>query len=141
VREKLFLDLYVAGLYTVTPSHDAQKIINADEPMAISLHIVSSLISSKKMQEATLEGFEKATQHNTAPIQHAIDAFIGVFNEPIVKNDMYELIYTPAKGVTIYKNKEFKRTIEGLEFKQALFGIWLGDAPAQESLKEDLLAE
>ena len=140
VREKLFLDLYVAGLDTLQASHDAQKIIDADEPMAISLHIVSSLISSEKMQNATLEGFEKATNHNTAPLQHAIDAFIAVFNEPITKGDYYELIYTPQKGLEIFKNKEFKRAIEGLEFKKALFGIWLGKEPAQESLKEDLLA-
>ena len=140
VREKLFLDLYVAGLYTKTPSHDADQIIRADEPMAISLHIVSSLISSEKMQNATMEGFEKATKNNIAPIKESIEAFIEVFKEPITKGDYYELIYTPQKGVEIFKNKEFKRAIEGLAFKQALFGIWLGEEPAQESLKEDLLA-
>ena len=29
--------------------------------------------------------------------------------------------------------------INGIEFKQALFGIWLSENPAQESLKEDML--
>jgi len=37
----------------------ALNIINSNEPMAITLHITSSLISSKKMTDATMEGFEK----------------------------------------------------------------------------------
>ncbi|MEA3471658.1 MAG: chalcone isomerase family protein [Thermodesulfobacteriota bacterium] len=28
---------------------------------------------------------------------------------------------------------------KGLEFKKALFGIWLGDKPAQRSLKKEML--
>ena len=32
-----------------------------------------------------------------------------------------------------------KGVIEGYDFKKALFGIWLGDNPADEGLKEGLL--
>jgi hypothetical protein len=44
-------------------------------------------------------------------------------------------------GTKIYKNSELKGTIPGLEFKKALFAIWLGSNPAQESLKNDMLGK
>ncbi len=141
VREKFFIDLYVAGLYTATPNHNAQKIIDADAPMTIRLHIISKLITSEKMQEATNEGFEKSTHHNTAPLNDAIKTFIAVFDEPIVKGDLFELLYMPGKGVSIYKNGKYKQTIKGLAFKKALFGIWLGKESAQESLKRELVGK
>ncbi|MBN2768185.1 MAG: chalcone isomerase family protein [Campylobacterales bacterium] len=141
MRQKFFLDLYVAGLYTATPNHNAQKIIDADAPMALTLHIVSKLITSEKMQEATHEGFEKSTHGNRAPLNDAIQTFIAVFDEPIVKGDLFELFYTPSKGVSIYKNGKYKQTIKGLAFKKALFGIWLGKESAQESLKKELVGE
>ena len=48
VRTKLFMDLYVAGLYLKAKSSDAETILAADEPMAIRLEIVSGMITSEK---------------------------------------------------------------------------------------------
>ncbi len=141
VREKFFLDLYVAGLYTEGAERDAAKLTAADAPMAISLQIVSSLISSEKMQKATREGFEKSTGGNTAPIASEIEAFIATFDAPIVENDVYTFLYCPRVGVNILKNGRFEKRIAGLAFKRALFGIWLGDAPAQERLKAGMVGQ
>ena len=139
IRTKFFLDLYVGGLYLKQKNSQAQKIIEADEPMAIKLHIVSSMITSEKMENATREGFEKATKENTKPIQLQIEEFIAVFKEEIKENDIYDLVYLPGKGVEVSKNGKLYTTIEGLPFKQALFGIWLGEEPAQQSLKKAML--
>jgi hypothetical protein len=141
VRSKFFMDLYVGGLYLQNKSNNQKEIIESDAPMAIRLHIISSLITSKKMEKATREGFENATKGNTGPIKSQIEEFISVFKEKIEKNDIFELIYLPGKGLEVYKNGEFKCRIEGPAFKQALFGIWLGDKPAQESLKEEMLGK
>jgi hypothetical protein len=141
VRSKFFMDLYVGGLYLQDKSNNPKEIMEGDEPMAIRLHIISSLITSKKMENATREGFENATKGNEGPIKSQIEEFISVFKEKIEKNDIFELIYLPAKGLEVYKNGEFKSRIEGLAFKQALFGIWLCDKPAQKSLKEEMLGK
>ncbi|WP_458700806.1 chalcone isomerase family protein [Sulfurospirillum sp. 1307] len=139
IRSKFIFDLYVAGLYLQKKNNDAKDIINANKPMAIKLHIISSLISSEKMKDATMEGFENSTNNNIAPIKEKIEAFIDVFKEEIKKDDIYTFIYEPSNGVEIFKNSQLKSTIKGLDFKKALFGIWLSDKPAQESLKKNLL--
>jgi hypothetical protein len=139
IRKKWGLKLYVGGLYLAQKSQDADAIINADEPMAIKLHIISSLITSKKMEKATREGFENSTGGNIEPISTEIEAFIDVFKAQINDGDIFDFIYLPGTGVEIYKNTEKASLVEGFEFKKALFGIWLCDKPAQKSLKKAML--
>ena len=140
IRSKFFIKLYVGGLYLDAKSQDAANIIESDTAMTIRLHIISSAITSKKMESATREGFHNATQGNLEPVKEEIEQFIAVFKTPIKNNDVYDLTYTPGKGVDVYKNKTLHTTITGLPFKKALFGIWLGEKPAQKSLKQKMLA-
>ncbi|MEN8138074.1 MAG: chalcone isomerase family protein [Bacteroidota bacterium] len=139
IRTKYFLKLYVGGLYLTDRDADVSKIINGNEPMAIRLHIVSSMITSEKMENSTREGFDKSLGGNIDPLKGEIEMFIAVFKEEIKIDDTYNMVYIPDVGVEIYKNDKLSSTIKGLEFKKALFGIWLGKEPAQESLKEKML--
>jgi hypothetical protein len=141
VRTKFFLKLYVGGLYLEQKCSDPKHLIEADEPMAIRLHITSSLITSKKMEKVTREGFVKATDGKIAPIEAQIETFISVFRERINEDDIYDLIYVPGKGVEVHKNQKFHSLTEGFPFKQALFGIWLCENPAQKSLKKKMLGK
>ncbi len=65
-----------------------------------------------------------------------MESFIAVFREKINKEDVYEFVYVPGAGTKISKNGKLKTTIQGIDFKKALFGIWLCAKPAQESLKD-----
>ena len=141
IREKYFIDLYVGALYLKAKGSDAQKILNADEAMAIKLHIISSMITSEKMTEATDEGFKKSTNGNTSPFAAKISQFKAVFKEKINKGDVYDIVYEPARGVMIYKNNKLSSTIAGLDFKKALFGIWLCNQPADSDLKDKMLGK
>ncbi|NJW54300.1 chalcone isomerase family protein [Salinimicrobium oceani] len=140
VRERLWIDLYAAGLYLETKTSNAEEVLNSDKPMAIRLHIVSKLITSEKMVEAVTDGFEKSTNGNTAPIQKEIDSLLGFFKEEIKKNDYFDLVYVPSRGIVAHKNGEERGVVKGEEIKRALFGIWLSNNPADGGLKKDLLA-
>ena len=140
IRTRVFLDIYVGGLYLQKKSADAAAIMDADEPMAIRLWIVTGLITNDRMQKSIEEGFQKSTRGNTAPIREEIDALIGVYAEEINDEDVFELVYLPGQGLIVYKNGIYTATIEcGLSFKRALFGIWLSDRSVQTSLKNGML--
>lgn len=141
VRTKFFMDMYVGGLYLKQPQADADKIISADAPMAIRLHIVSGLITGEKMESATREGFANAAAGALAPLAERIENFIAVFREKINKEDVFEFVYVPGSGTIISKNGRPVKTIAGLDFKKALFGIWLCAKPAQDSLKREMLGK
>lgn len=139
VREKFWMDMYAGGLYLKNRAVDASEIINKDEAMAIRLHIVSGMITSKRMVNAVNEGFENATNDNTKPIASEIKKFKNIFEEEISKGDIFDLVYIPDEGVVVYKNDKKSGSIKGMEFKKALFGIWLSDNPADKDLKKDML--
>ena len=140
IRTKWMMDIYAGGLYLESKSANANEIIAADKPMAIKLHMVSGMITSEKMTDATMEGFKNTTGGNMAPLKPYIDSFLAVFKEPISEGDVFDIIYLPGKGLDINKNGEFKGTVAGgLPFKQAVWGIWLGDKPADKNLKKGML--
>ncbi|ROT98367.1 chalcone isomerase [Marinobacter sp. R17] len=141
VRSKWFLDLYVGSLFVPQKQSNPKAIIDADQPQAIRLDIISGMITSDRMTEATMEGFEASTHGDMAPVKQEIDQFMGVFKEEIKEGDVFDLVYVPNEGVQVFKNGTKKDTIPGLEFKKALFGIWLSDEPAQEDLKEAMLGK
>ena len=136
VRSKFFIDLYVGSLFTQTADKD---VIKSQDLSAIRLNIISGLITSEKMVTAITEGFDGATAGNTAPISAEIAEFIGVFSEEIAKGDQFTLVSAPGKGLTTYKNNEKLSTINNEVFRQAVLSIWLGDSPADDDLKEDML--
>ncbi len=141
IRTKWFMDIYTGGLYLKKKNQNPQKIMSANKPMAIRIVVISGLMSSEKMIKAYREGFEKATKNNIAPIKDKIEKFIDAHKGEINKKDIFDLIYVPKKGLTVIKNGKAKTTIKGVDFKNAAFGIWLCDEPADEDLKEGMLGK
>lgn len=140
IREKLYMDLYIGALYLLEKSSDASKIINAYEPMAIKMRVVSGMVSKENMEEAIRTGFDKSTKNNTSAISSKIDQLITAgFKDEIEIGDIFDLVYQTGTGVTVYKNNASITTISGFDFKKALFGIWLCDEPADENLKTKML--
>lgn len=140
-RSKFFMDLYVGSLYVSQAQEDGNAVVEADEPQAITLHITSGMITSDRMTEATMEGFEASTDGDMSSVKADIDQFMSVFKEEIKEGDVFDLVYVPGEGVNVLKNGEQKDTVGDLAFKKALFGIWLSDDPAQKSLKKDMLGK
>ncbi len=140
-RVKMFMDMYVGALYLEKKSTNASEIMNSKEGAAIKLNIVSGLITSDKMISAINEGFENATGKKTAPLKAKIDKFKGFFKEEIKKGDVFIIINVPNEGIVVYKNGVKKGSIDGHDFKKALFGIWLCDKPADKDLKDEMLGK
>lgn len=138
IRTKAFFNLYTAGLYVQEKSTDAAVILAANQPTAMRLEITSGMITSEKMEAAVREGFKQSS--SDPALQPRIEQLITVFKEAIKEGDVYDFVYTPAK-VVIIKNGKPSATIAGNDFKQALFGIWLGENPVQASLKKALLGQ
>jgi chalcone isomerase-like protein len=53
--------------------------------------------------------------------------------------DRYALTYVPDVGTELRLNEESLATIPGEDFAEAYFGIWLGDQPLDEGLRDKLL--
>jgi len=141
-RRRWMMNLYVGSLYLLEPSSDAEAIIQADEPMAITMHITSGMINRDRMVDSIEEGFEASTGGDTEAVQGHIDELLAAFNKDIEKGDLVELIYSPETGVQVKHNGEEVGKVKGdMAFKEALFGIWLGENAVQDSLRKGMLGQ
>ncbi len=142
IRKKaVVLKLYSGGLYLSKKSNDAKAIIGSDDTMAIRLVITSSFVSSNAMSDAVEDGFKASTDENTGPIVDDIKKFKSFFSAEILEGDVFDITNQNGKGVVVYKNEKELGTIAGAAFKKALFGIWLGDDPADNKLKKGMLGK
>ncbi|MFP3981494.1 MAG: chalcone isomerase family protein, partial [Desulfobacterales bacterium] len=139
VRKQMYLKTYVGGLYVREAKTDADAVINADEPMALRIHMIED-VGRETMKTALYNGLRGATNNNLEPIEAEIDQFMDGFSESIKDGDVFDYKYLPGEGMKVYKQGEHMATIPGLDFKKAMFGIWFSDKPAEEKLKKKMLA-
>jgi hypothetical protein len=138
LREKYWMDLYVAALYLETKTSDASKVIYGTEEMAIHIKIISSSVTRERFLESVNDGFANATSKASAEDKKK---FIGFFSDEFKIGDIIHFDYTPEKGIKVTKNGVVKGTIPGYDFKKALFSIWFGSKPADENLKKGMLGK
>ena len=139
LRQKYGFDLYVSALYLPAQTMDANRIINADELQAINIKIISSKVTKDKFNETVQEGFLKSSHGKATAAEKS--QFKGFFTAPIKIGDDILIIYKPGKGVAVTVNGAYKGLVPGLDFKKALFSIWLGSSPADEKLKKKMLGK
>jgi hypothetical protein len=139
IRVKYTFNLYVGALYIKRPSMDANKIINDDLTMAIHLNIISDKVTRDKFIETVNEGFKTASHGKATEAQK--NTLKGFFSDPFKKGDKIRLEYVTGAGLKVYKNNVYKGVVPGVEFKKALFSIWLGTKPADAALKNKMLGK
>ncbi|OCB74355.1 chalcone isomerase family protein [Flavobacterium crassostreae] len=141
-RSKFFKDLYIQALYLTQLSQDPKQILASETEMAITLHITSGLISSKKLSKALAKGMEKSVgKVGIRRFRNELRELKDLLSTEETKvGDVFELTFNPLDAsIWINKNNDYKGKITGLEFKKAFFGIWLSEDPVDKDLKNDLL--
>ncbi len=149
-RTKLILGaMYELSLYVPKEMKGAHPtaIIEDAKPMELSLLIKSSMITRDRFVEATSEGFAKAAESGYSSNQTQL--FLDQFSKTeFRKGDTIVMRYENDGLVTLYRKAESNDSksvetklgrIPGPDLKKALFAIWLGKNPVQESLKKSLL--
>lgn len=137
LRTKVVFKVYVAGLYAETTSKDAAALIAADEVKSMRLAILRSLKGSQ-VSEAIEEGFEKNSKAQMPALKARL-AKLSAMIPNVEKGDDIVLSWVPGKGTVVSVKGAEKGVIEGKDFADALFSVWLGKNPVQEDLKKELL--
>jgi hypothetical protein len=142
LRKRAFFKVYVAGLYVPQKSASAAPIINDAGPRRVTLRMLRDLDA-----QSFIDAFNDGLKNNTPEAQLAalkpqVDALIATLKSigEAKTGDAVNFDYTPDGGTRITVNGQPKgNPIPGAEFFAAVLRIWLGDKPADESLKKGLL--
>ncbi|MFH1153144.1 MAG: chalcone isomerase family protein [Pseudomonadota bacterium] len=128
IRKKFGFKVYVGGLYLKAKTSDSKSIIDADEPMAITMSWKRTG-PVDKTTEVFGEGFKYAAGSDYDAIKGDIDTFIASVVQA-EKTDIWKYLYLPGKGVAVYYNDKLATTLADFRFKKALFAIWLLESDA-----------
>jgi len=138
IREKAYVDVYVAGLYLLNPTTDAQVAMNMDEPKRLIIHFVYRKVSRTQLISAWMDAFTAI--EGIGHLSTRID-MLNSWMRDVVEGDRLVLDYVPNKGTTVTISGRRQGTIEGADFNRVMMSVWLGDNPPGMKLKRGLLGE
>lgn len=140
LRTKFVVKVYVAALYATTKSSDAAVLVNSTEPRRIRLQLLRD-VDSKSLDDALQEGLRDNTpKQELAALKEPTDRLSRMMADigTARTGDVVDLDFD-GHGVTLTGNGKQRGRIDSPDFARALLRVWLGDNPAQTSLKKALL--
>jgi hypothetical protein len=140
IRSKLWVKVYVGGLYLTEKTTDATAAVASDQPKRVVMHFLTNKAKKKKMDAAWQEGFEANSPSEYGALKARVTTFMNYFGDMKV-DDVIEMTIVPGEGTHVTLNGTKKGTIEGDDFGQALLKVWLGSSPPSEDLKNGLLGK
>lgn len=140
IRSKLFFKIYIAGLYLENPATDTEAVLADKGQKRMVMHFLYDEVGKEKLVDAWTDGFAgNLSEEKRTALAPKIRQFNEMFST-VKKGDTIVLDYLPGVGTTVTVAGEQKGVIDGKEFSDALFLIWLGEKPVTSDLKKDLLS-
>ncbi len=133
----LKVNVYVAALYVVKPSTDADAILAANTPKELILHFMRH-VSSTDLNEAWEEGFANNAKEQVPVLKERIEMLKGWMAD-MQSGQRLTFTHKPGAGIQVDVNGEVKGTIKGDDFAKTFLSIWLGANPPNAGLKAGLL--
>ncbi len=139
-REKMYaMALYLDLDFDFDDLEDGNKVADKDATMAITLKLISSM-EGDELKKTIRNGLERATDGNSYVLEDQIRDFIAFIPNEVKKFDIFRILHKKGGEISVFKNKTLLGSMKSLDFKKALFKIWLGDNPVERELKKDLLS-
>jgi Chalcone isomerase-like len=142
VRTRAIFKVYAMGLYLTKKETTAEGVLAADGPRRVTLHMLRNL-SGEDFGKAFTEGLNNNT---TADERAKLASQITRFGETFTKygelktGDIVQMDWVPGQGMLSSVNgKPVGEPYSEQAFYNAVLRIWLGDKPADSSLKPQLL--
>ena len=142
LRRRAIFKVYVAGLYVPQKSTNAATLINDKGARRVSLRMLRDVDAG-----SFIDSFNDGLKNNLTdaqltalkPQMDSLTATLKSIGEA-KKGDAINFDYTPEGGTRISVNGQPRGDpIPGAEFFSAVLRIWLGEKPADESLKKGML--
>ena len=136
IRKKAFFKVYVAALYVETPSKDAASLVSSTQVKSMRLKMLRD-VEGPKISGAIVEGFENNSKAAMPQLKGRLDQLAKLIPD-VKQGDEIDLTWIPDKGTQVTVRGTNTGTIEGRDFADALFSVWLGPNPVQADLKQAL---
>jgi hypothetical protein len=128
----LWQDIYQATLLAQQPL--SAHFLQDGEALRLQLCYQTAMSA-----DILVKGANGALPQNLSPaLQQAVNALHQSYQN-VTQQDCYELVHTAPSQTQLLFNSKPVFSTELAGFKAVYFGIWLGDNPLSESLKQNIL--
>jgi hypothetical protein len=128
LRSKLFIKVYVGGLYLPQKEKSAQKVLAADAPRQMLLSFIYD-VSKSQMCDAWKEGLEDNSPKAPAEVKTNFATLCG-WMDGVGKGQKLLLTYLPGEGTRVEVGGKAKGTLPGKPTADAILATWIGSNPA-----------
>lgn len=142
VRTRVVFKVYATGLYVPQKSGDAAALLGQTGPRRVAITMLRD-VDGATFSDALVDGLK--ANHGAdqlAALKSQIDRLQATLKGigEAKKGDRIQLDWVPESGTVITVNGQPRgEPIAGAPFYTALLRIWLGDKPADASLKKAML--
>ncbi len=143
MRTKFIVKVYATALYLQDKKSTVEEVMAAEGPRRVQLVMMRD-ITSDDFGNAFMSGINNnLDSKDKTKIVTQISKFGEMFAllDALKKGDVLDLDWVPGQGTTCYLNgKRIGDVTPDVAFYNAILKIWLGNKPADASLKTKLLA-
>lgn len=144
VRYKTFVKVYVAALYLTESKTNVADVLSSNGPRRLTLSMLRD-VSSEAFGQGFMEGLNKnSSKSEKSRMIGQMQKFGEMFASipELKKGDVVTVDWIPNVGsVCSHNGKRVAEPFPDVGFFNALLKIWLGEQPADSSLKRQLLGE
>jgi hypothetical protein len=137
VRQHYLSDVYIAALYLVQPADTPEAVMAVPVPKRVRLHLLRD-VAAEDMVDAYLVRFRaNASEADYGQLRDRIESFKDAFPN-LRSGDVADVDLVP-EGTEIWINGWLLAEIPGKDFQTAVLKLWLGDHPADQTLRQAML--
>lgn len=144
VRFKSVFKVYVAGLYLTEKKASVPELLATSGPKRMSLVLLRD-VGANQFGQSFMDGIShNSSKSDTAKMIDQMIKFGEMFSKVLEfkKGDVILMDWLPGTGTVVSVNgKKMAEPFPDVAFYNALMRIWLGERPADATLKRQLLGE
>lgn len=139
IRKKFFVKVYIGSLYSAKRLPTAAEALKDSGDKVIRMNFLHSKVEKEKIIGAFTEGFA----NNSPDITGSPDVkkFLSLFTADFIRGDVVDLNLGADGSVAASHNGRILGTIASPRLARAVLAIYLGDKPADDSLKQGMLGK
>jgi hypothetical protein len=137
IRKKWFVKVYVGSLYAAKRLSTGAEALADSGDKLIRINFLHSKIEKEKMSEAFSEGLANNSPDLIGSPE--VKKFLTLFTADFIKGDVVDLILAADGSVSASHNKKILGNIPSTKLAKGVLAIYLGDKPADDSLKSGML--
>jgi len=136
LRYMVFIKAYAGALYLPDSAPSDPVLAPVAKRLELAYYHAIRSEDFAKATRAKIHDNVSADQAET--LRARIDRLAAMYRD-VKPRDRYALTYVPGEGTRLSLNGEVLGAIPGDDFAGAVFSIWLGDHPIDETFRDTLL--